>query len=830
MSTPHGSVEHYLHAHNRAITDINFSAHHPDMLATCAVDSFVHCWDLRRPARPAITFCDWFAGATQVKWNRQDSHVIASAHDKFLRIWDDRQGAYPLHSIEAHDTKIYGVDWNRTRSSAIVTCSLDKTIKFWDYSKDIEQPERILRTPFPVWRARHTPFGWGILAMPQRGDHNLYLYDRRTPDDDDFNGSATSIKRFEGHEDQVKEFLWRPRGSIENGVDNREFQLVSWGADRFLRLHSLDDEILNQVGYEKGQDVDEKYNLTRKNAPYRTFREDPVKLNKGDPNGASTSGQFHVGQTAGLNTHCARRTSMLPSPSTIIGGWDGGDFLAARAGMRVKRAVRKDVNPIAWMKGVRIGKKEPGLDQSIASTASPNFRNDKDWDSFESLGEEITHVGSKFKKVEFYDVNVESRFVKLSMHGLWGPQDSSTFIDCRFDFPQVYPGDAVPRYAITKTSSIDDQTISSIKADVKTISDAYLSVRRSSFEALIRYLQGDETIEDALAWIKDGQDSSILEFPDADGASSSDEEDELGGYTEAQNDEFGLAGSGILNPSNANANVPLPKACGAMWAENGQLVCFFPPKEERGSSLMESLGLDAPSLLSKGRRKGFEGFGKLHRGSTTKSKASSAGTFEDSGSESEPDSSDSDSSSSDSSTSSRNTSAKGLQVPARSTFRTDVFNFSGIGTGAEDDPNSVEGISMSRSGAASPKTFVSIHKLDSILPSKRRLAERYINAGPNACKRNAEVAREEGFEHLTDVWLLMNMILHDKVPLESMPMTKKHGSVSTFQVLNTLKSQNGKGITDVSKESSLKMGPAHTRGYVKWGQHPFGNTQLVQDL
>ena len=47
--SPQGAIEHTLEGHTRAITDINFSAHHPDILATCAVDGYVHCWDLRRP-------------------------------------------------------------------------------------------------------------------------------------------------------------------------------------------------------------------------------------------------------------------------------------------------------------------------------------------------------------------------------------------------------------------------------------------------------------------------------------------------------------------------------------------------------------------------------------------------------------------------------------------------------------------------------------------------------------------------------------------------------------------------------------------------------------
>lgn len=66
------AIEHVLHGHTRAITDINWSAYHPEILASCSVDSFVHCWDLRDPRKPINAFSDWKAGATQVKWNRQN--------------------------------------------------------------------------------------------------------------------------------------------------------------------------------------------------------------------------------------------------------------------------------------------------------------------------------------------------------------------------------------------------------------------------------------------------------------------------------------------------------------------------------------------------------------------------------------------------------------------------------------------------------------------------------------------------------------------------------------------------------------------------------------
>ena len=404
ISGSQNSIEHVLHAHTRAITDINFSAHHPDVLATCAVDSFVHCWDLRHPARPAVTFCDWFAGATQVKWNRQDPHIVASSHDRFLRIWDDRKGAYPLRSIEAHDTKIYGVDWNRTSPNRVLTCSLDKTIKFWDCSSEAVDPEHILRTPFPVWRARHTPFGRGILAMPQRGNNDLHLYKHFQQTNGEQNGSEEPTHRFEGHQDQVKEFLWRPRGTINDGIDGRDFQLVSWGADRILRLHRVDERTLAEVGFEKGKSVHKNLNVTRKNAVYKTFREGTGKIADTFNNDETTSTQSNQNSQNRTDVYSGLSLGINNASNPGFNNWSSGTFMSSKPNMSSGAIGRKDIDPIAWMKGVKIGKREPGLDQSAASISSPSLRATRNWDVFESLGEEITHVADRFSKVTFEKV------------------------------------------------------------------------------------------------------------------------------------------------------------------------------------------------------------------------------------------------------------------------------------------------------------------------------------------------------------------------------------------------------------------------------------------
>ena len=401
------AVEHVLHGHSRAITDINFSAHHPDALATCAVDAFVHCWDLRRPQTPAISFCDWFAGATQVKWNRQNPHILASSHDKFLRIWDDRKGAVPLRSIKGHATKIYGVDWNRTIPTKIATCSLDMTIKFWDYTNSTDEPDQTLHTPFPVWRARHTPFGSGILAMPQRGNSDLHLYNYNSDVSEVTEGVVPPSHRFAGHEGQVKEFLWRPRGSVAEGIDNREFQLVSWGTDRVLRLHHINDKTLESVGHATCGPANQVLNITRKNAAYKTFRVNP-SLHEDEPFDKDVTTRAAREEDTGITgTRSALSNGMSRAPYVESNGWANGGAMVSMVGQKSKAS--REMDALTWMRGVKIGKRDSGA-RPIRESAPSMMLPDSGGEVFETLGEEVSHVGDKFAKVRFYEASKAKRF------------------------------------------------------------------------------------------------------------------------------------------------------------------------------------------------------------------------------------------------------------------------------------------------------------------------------------------------------------------------------------------------------------------------------------
>ncbi|KAL0958954.1 hypothetical protein HGRIS_014266 [Hohenbuehelia grisea] len=254
------SIEHILHKHYRAITDINWHNTECDTVASIGIDSWIWAWDLRTARKPIFGLSAFNDSGTQVKWNRQDPNMLASSHAKEVLIWDRRKGSLPVTCIQAHNSKIYGIDWSHSRRNEIITCSLDHTIKVWHvdmdntdhtnaraplthnrmYEPTTMEPEVCIRTTYPVWRARSLPFAQGILSLAQRSETALEMY--RT--DKTSGAEPGPVESFEGHTDVVKEFVWR-RG----GLDGSEYQLITWSKDRTLRFWPVDSDTMQKAGY-----------------------------------------------------------------------------------------------------------------------------------------------------------------------------------------------------------------------------------------------------------------------------------------------------------------------------------------------------------------------------------------------------------------------------------------------------------------------------------------------------------------------------------------------------------------------------------------------------
>lgn len=445
---------------------------------------------MRTPQFPVQSFRDFDCGAIQVKWNRVDENILASTHDRYLHIWDRRKGVSPLKSFLAHERSIRGLDWNRTRRTGVVTCSLDKTVKFWDYART-DEPERILRTNTPVWRARHAPFGWGLMTMPKRGDTTLYLWDRRAEGDK----PVTPVATFAGHKGLVQEFLWRSKGGEdEHGNDARQFQLVTLSEDHQVKLWPVKEETLVALGHEKDKPI--RFRLTRKGAVYRTFRKEPA---------ANPEHERFSALNPPLATFSAKQGKKTPAwKRRAMGMGFMTSALTKRNDIEIGKRSASD-----WMKGVQI---EPDVDLSMSNSTIWNV---------ESLGTEISQVSQKFPNVDFEDVNVADRICVLSLSGPWGRDDEVAFIRLHLAFPNEYPESKAPIFELDETAGVSNQRREEMTKFLDRIGRMHARKGRPCIEACLRYLVGEKAAN--AKWRVRREGDSDDEESDTEGTTSMEE-------------------------------------------------------------------------------------------------------------------------------------------------------------------------------------------------------------------------------------------------------------------------------------------------------------------
>jgi hypothetical protein len=820
-------IEYTLRAHDRAITDINFSAHHPDLLATCGVDSFVFVHDLRSRQAP-LKLADYTAGATQVKWNRQNDKIIASAHDKYLHIWDTRHGANPLSTIAAHTTKIYGIDWNRNNANKIMTCSLDATIKLWNnvgLKDNITAPRRVIRTDYPVWRARHTPFPHGILAMPQRGNSSLWLY-KHVDDSDPSTFTNTPAKGFNEHDSnaQVREFLWRTRGSTDDGFDNRDFQLVSWGTDRQLILHHLPTEKLEEwVGHRKGESLVEEPSATRKGATYVSYRDGPIPTTT-NPATQDEFGPPRKQRKGNLSTllqnYSLNEDTYIPrdygqsypriQPETVP-----RETMTARP---IRRHDPRVVNHMKWINGVKFGGDRPhDVDDIHARPKHHDWTKKQPFQEQNDLGAEIAYVGNKYKKLAFEEIDIPGRRIKVSFNGPWGDWDPATnepklvFLRFTIRFPVSYPT-AVKKEASGSvlgripspldiefertTAAISRENQEELTNNMHRIAETCADQQREGLEAVLSYALGERALDDSLDLADD--DDPLADLGPLPGESSSEDEDHEGEFTDD-----------VMQSSHTNANIPLPIQCTARFSVDGSLVVARIPvaKSMPGS---EAFRFQITRSLRQAVSKNdiFDSFGRFttrHPGASdgASSPSSSVGSWETS----------STPSSSSGSDHAGNSHIGNFQPPLA--WQKSVSRF--------QSRNSIPSSNGMGKQAAKTRSTVSIHfaATDDLVPSKRELAQEYriFGPGPAICEHNSEVARKHGFDDLADIWILCKLILSNEVPLDILPQKYRRDQVLVLARRALVRIKRKDSGLDLQFDEADTVANPKLKARVKWGHH-----------
>ena len=265
---------------------------------------------------------------------------------------------------------------------------------------------------------------------------------------------------------------------------------------------------------------------------------------------------------------------------------------------------------------------------------------------------------------------------------------------------------------------------------------------------------------------------------------------------DSDSDDEAFSGSGTFMPG--GVNVPLPKACGALFAPNGQLLTFFPSRPRRTASLLfegSALGHSrGPAVNARKTVKLFPIFGN----------------FDDDSAESDGD--DSRSTGSDS---------------TQETYANPVIHhFGRIWTEATSSYPLNEA-----SNTAHLKIKVSVHDVDGILPSRRNTAEayrvlcNYQESGSDLCRHNADVAEAASLKNASEIWRLLAMLLEDRVPLEVLSSVAETGDVCVIARC-ALAVPHSRPGNDTSN-SDLPIG---LYGKLRWADHPYGAAQIVSRI
>jgi WD40 repeat protein len=115
--------------HAKKILDIHWSQ--AGLLASCSKNSELLVWDLRVPNSVMAFNPTKGLGVYCLAWSRHSNEIIASGHERALKLWDTRFQKKSLCTIRsAHPERLTNLDWQYSGTN-LLSSSLSSCIKTW---------------------------------------------------------------------------------------------------------------------------------------------------------------------------------------------------------------------------------------------------------------------------------------------------------------------------------------------------------------------------------------------------------------------------------------------------------------------------------------------------------------------------------------------------------------------------------------------------------------------------------------------------------------------------------------------------------------------------
>ncbi|KAL1491057.1 hypothetical protein ABEB36_011710 [Hypothenemus hampei] len=118
-------------AHDSEVLSCDWSKFNANLVATSGSDGLIRCWDIRNFRQPTFQIKGSSKAVKEISFSPHFPNILASGSCDFLtKIWDARH-LEPIQVFNGHSNFVYDVDWCWYDVGQLVDCSWDSSIKVY---------------------------------------------------------------------------------------------------------------------------------------------------------------------------------------------------------------------------------------------------------------------------------------------------------------------------------------------------------------------------------------------------------------------------------------------------------------------------------------------------------------------------------------------------------------------------------------------------------------------------------------------------------------------------------------------------------------------------